>query len=61
MHQLPQELRPTGTFPIRLLSGENIALPLCLPSFKTWLGGQPPFTFGASYRVGVGDFQFVLI
>jgi hypothetical protein len=46
MDDLPQELRPTGTFQVRLLSGQDINLPLCQPTFKSWLGVQPPFTFG---------------
>jgi hypothetical protein len=46
MDDLPQELRPTGTFQVRLISGQDINLPLCQPTFKSWLGVQPPFTFG---------------
>jgi hypothetical protein len=46
MDHLPHELRPTGTFQVRLISGQNINLPLCQPTFKSWLGVQPPFTFG---------------
>jgi hypothetical protein len=55
MDELPHELRPTSTFPIRLLSGENIALPLCQPTFKSWLGLQPPFTFGRKRVVNYKD------
>jgi hypothetical protein len=46
MDDLPQELRPTGTFQVRLISGQDINLPLCQPTFKDWLGVQPPVTFG---------------
>jgi hypothetical protein len=46
MDDLPQELRPTGTFQVRLMSGQDINLPLCQPTFNSWLGVQPPFTFG---------------
>ena len=46
MDHLPQELRPTGTFPVRLVSGQDLILPLCQPTFNSWLGVQPPFTFG---------------
>ena len=46
MDELPQQLQPTGTLQVRLLSGQDIILPLCQPIFKSWLGVQPPFTFG---------------
>jgi hypothetical protein len=34
MDHVPQELRPTGTFQVRLVSGQEIILPLCQPTFK---------------------------
>jgi hypothetical protein len=46
MDELPRELRPTSTFPVRLISGENVVLPLCQPNFKSWLGPKPSFSFG---------------
>jgi hypothetical protein len=46
MDDLPQELRPTGTFQVRLVSGQDINLPLTQPSFKKWPGPRPSFTFG---------------
>jgi hypothetical protein len=46
MDAVPQELRPTTTFPVRLITGENVLLPLCQTSFKSWLGPKPIFSFG---------------
>jgi hypothetical protein len=46
MDDLPQELRPTGTFRVRLVLGQEIILPWCQPNFKRWSGPPPSFTFG---------------
>ena len=55
MDHLPQELRPTGTFQVRLVSGQEISLPLCQPNLKSWLGLQPPFTFGSKRVLNYKD------
>jgi hypothetical protein len=46
MDRLPQQLQPTGAVQVRLPSGQDINLPLCQLSFKSWLGPPPSFTFG---------------
>jgi hypothetical protein len=43
---LPDELSPTGTIPVVLSSGRLIYLPCCRPTFLTWVGPPPKFTFG---------------
>jgi hypothetical protein len=55
MDDLPQELSPTGTFPVQLVSGREKILPLCQPKFKPWIGPQPSFTFGRKPILNYND------
>lgn len=61
---IPQELTPTDTMTISLLSGDAVDLPVCHPTFSRWEGALPNFDFGKKpilYYEGKGVFAELAI